>query len=84
MGVHVQRIYAMTFGIGAALAGAAGCLIAVVFPFSPVPAETFLGKAFVVCVLGGLGSIGGALVGGLALGIIESMGVWPSGPNIQC
>jgi branched-chain amino acid transport system permease protein len=77
MGIRVPHIYAITFGIGAAMAGAAGCLVAIVFPFSPALAQTFLGKAFVVCVLGGLGTVPGALAGGLALGMIESMfGVW--------
>jgi branched-chain amino acid transport system permease protein len=77
MGIRVPRVYAITFGIGALMAGAAGCLIAVVFPFSPGLAETFLGKAFVVCVLGGLGTVPGALAGGVALGMIESVfGVW--------
>lgn len=77
MGIRVPHIYAMTFGIGAFMAGAAGCLIAVIFPFAPGLAETFLGKAFVVCVLGGLGTVTGALAGGLALGMIDSLfGVW--------
>ena len=77
MGIRVPRIYAITFGIGALMAGAAGCLIAVVFPFSPGLAETFLGKAFVVCVLGGLGTVPGALAGGVVLGMIESVfGIW--------
>jgi branched-chain amino acid transport system permease protein len=81
MGVNVEQIYAITFGIGAAFAGAAGCLMSVVFPISPVESGLFLGKAFVVCVLGGLGGISGALVGGLALGVIESLGVMAAGPE---
>jgi branched-chain amino acid transport system permease protein len=81
MGVNVRQIYAVTFGIGAAFAGAAGCVLSVVFPISPVTAGLYLGKAFVICVLGGLGSISGALVGGLALGVIESMGVMAVGPE---
>jgi branched-chain amino acid transport system permease protein len=77
MGIRPRDVYAVTFGIGALMAGAAGCLIAVVFPFSPDLAETLLGKSFVVCVLGGLGTVSGALAGGLALGLIESVfGVW--------
>lgn len=74
MGVNVPNIYAIAFGIGAAMAGCAGTLMALVFPFSPVVSTTFLGKAFVVCVLGGLGSVPGAIVGGLVLGITESFG----------
>jgi branched-chain amino acid transport system permease protein len=77
MGIRPRDVYAVTFGIGALMAGAAGCLIAVVFPFSPGLAETLLGKSFVVCVLGGLGTVSGALAGGLALGLIESVfGIW--------
>jgi branched-chain amino acid transport system permease protein len=77
MGIRARDVYATTFGIGALMAGAAGCLIAVVFPFSPGLAETLLGKSFVVCVLGGLGTVPGALVGGLVLGLSESViGVW--------
>jgi branched-chain amino acid transport system permease protein len=77
MGIRVEHIYAVTFGIGAFMAGAAGCLIAIVYPFSPTMTGLFLGKAFVVCVVGGLGSVPGALVGGLVLGVIESYsGAW--------
>jgi branched-chain amino acid transport system permease protein len=77
MGIGVEHIYAVTFGIGAFMAGAAGCLIAIVYPFSPAMTGLFLGKAFVVCVVGGLGSVPGALVGGLVLGVIESYsGAW--------
>jgi len=72
MGVKAPEVYAITFGIGALMAGAAGTLLAVVFPFSPAMTGLFLGKAFIVCVIGGLGSVPGALVGGLALGLIES------------
>jgi branched-chain amino acid transport system permease protein len=85
MGIRPPDVYAVTFGIGALMAGAAGCLIAVVFPFSPGLAEALLGKSFVVCVLGGLGTVPGALAGGLALGLIESVfGVWlgPQNANI--
>lgn len=81
MGVNVQSIYAVTFGIGTAFAAAAGCLLAMIFPISPAASVVYLGKAFVICVLGGLGSIGGAMVGGLALGVIESMGVMVTGPE---
>lgn len=74
MGVNVPNIYALAFGIGAVMAGCSGTLLALVFPFSPIISTTFLGKAFVVCVLGGLGSVPGAIVGGLVLGITESFG----------
>ncbi|MBI2491127.1 MAG: branched-chain amino acid ABC transporter permease [Candidatus Rokubacteria bacterium] len=81
MGVNVGRIYAVTFGLGAVMAGAAGSLLSVVFPISPLNGPLYLGKAFVICVLGGLGSVGGALVGGLALGVIESFSALAFGPE---
>ncbi|HTN65907.1 MAG TPA: branched-chain amino acid ABC transporter permease [Burkholderiaceae bacterium] len=74
MGVPVARVYAITFGIGALMAGAAGVLLAVIFPISPLVSGSYLGKAFVTCVLGGLGSVPGAIVGGIALGMAESFG----------
>lgn len=74
MGVPVARVYAITFGIGALMAGAAGVLLAVIFPISPLVSGSYLGKAFVTCVLGGLGSVPGAIVGGIALGMSESFG----------
>ena len=77
MGIRVDSSYAITFGLGAFMAGATGSLLAVVFPVTTNLSELFLGKAFVVCVIGGLGSVPGALLGGLALGIIESFaGHW--------
>jgi branched-chain amino acid transport system permease protein len=81
MGVDVARVNAVTFGIGALMAGAAGALLSIVYPISPLNSSLFLGKAFVVCVLGGLGSVPGALVGGLVLGIVESFGSFWFGPE---
>jgi len=81
MGIRVNRIYAITFGIGALMAGAAGAVFAMVFPVTTNLTGSFLGKAFVICVIGGLGSVPGALVGGLALGIIESFAGYLLGPQ---
>jgi branched-chain amino acid transport system permease protein len=81
MGVDVPSVNAITFGIGALMAGAAGALLSIVYPISPLNSSLFLGKAFVVCVLGGLGSVPGALIGGLVLGIIESFGSFWFGPE---
>lgn len=81
MGVDVGRVNAVTFGIGALMAGAAGALLSIVYPISPLNSSLFLGKAFVVCVLGGLGSVPGALIGGLVLGIVESFGSFWFGPE---
>lgn len=77
MGIRINRVYALTFGIGAALAGACGALMAMVFPITTNLSGLLLGKAFVVCVIGGLGTVPGALVGGLVLGLVESFsGHW--------
>jgi branched-chain amino acid transport system permease protein len=81
MGVNVQNVNAVTFGIGALMAGAAGALLSIIYPISPLNSSLFLGKAFVVCVVGGLGSVPGALIGGLALGLVESFGSFWFGPE---
>ncbi len=80
MGVDVKSIYAVAFGLGAALAGCAGVLMALIFPISPLTSSAYLGKAFVVCVLGGLGSVSGALAGGLLLALVEGIGSVYLGP----
>ena len=81
MGVNVPRIYAVTFGLGTMMAGASGPLLATIFPISPLGGPAYLGKAFVICVLGGLGSVPGAMIGGLALGVVESFGALWFGPE---
>ena len=81
MGVKVRKIYALTFAIGAVMAGAAGSLISLIYPISPLNSGIFLGKAFIICVLGGLGSVPGIMVGGLALGVMESFGALVFGPE---
>jgi branched-chain amino acid transport system permease protein len=81
MGVNTEKVFAVTFALGAGLAGAAGALLSPIFPISPLAGTTYLGKAFVICVLGGLGSVSGALVGGLVLGVLESFGALFFGPE---
>lgn len=81
MGVDVKRIYAITFGLGALMAGAAGALLAIIFPISPIIGPVYLGKAFVVCVLGGLGSVPAVIVGGIVLGVVESFAALWFGPE---
>ncbi len=83
MGVNIGRSYAITFGLGAALAGAAGSLVSVGFSISPVMDLEFLAKSFVICIIGGLGTMMGALVGGLVLGIAENFGAYYFGPGYQ-
>jgi branched-chain amino acid transport system permease protein len=81
MGVDAPVIFALTFGLGAGFAGAAGALLSPIFPISPLAGTAYLGKSFVICVLGGLGSVPGLLVGGLALGVLESFGALAFGPE---
>jgi len=73
MGVDVQRMRMITFGLGAALVGAAGCLFIPIYYLFPALGGQFTLIAFVITILGGLGSIIGAIFGGLLLGIFESM-----------
>ena len=81
MGIKVNSIYAITFGIGTLMAGATGVIFAMVYPVTTNLTGTYLGKAFVICVIGGLGSVQGALVGGIVLGIIESFAGQFFGPQ---
>jgi branched-chain amino acid transport system permease protein len=71
VGIPIERIYALTFGIGTALAAAAGLLGATLFPFSPSFGSAELLKSFVVVVLGGLGSIAGTAIAALILAMVE-------------
>ncbi len=83
MGVNIGRIYSITFGLGAAMAAAAGSLVSVGFSISPVIDVEFLAKSFVICIIGGLGNMVGALVGGLVLGLVENFGAYYFGPGYQ-
>lgn len=73
VGIDVRRIYMITFGIGAACVGAAGALVMPFLFVSPTAGATFNIIAFIVVVLGGMGSIPGALVGGLVIGLTQEM-----------
>lgn len=74
VGINVGRVNYITFGIGAALAGVAGASIALFQRFDPFTGDTFLINAFVIVVLGGLGSFAGAFVGGLIVGLVQVFG----------
>jgi branched-chain amino acid transport system permease protein len=74
VGVNVGRVYALTFGIGAACVGVAGGLLAPFLSLTPSVGEEFTILAFVIVVLGGLGSVVGAMVGGLIIGLVQTVG----------
>jgi branched-chain amino acid transport system permease protein len=74
MGIRAAHIYAVTFGLAAAMAGIAGAAVGTVSPFSPADAGRFTLFSFVAAVLGGLGNMSGALYGGVLLGLVESWG----------
>jgi len=73
VGLDVKRLYALTFGIGAACVGAAGVMMTLIVDVTPMigPAYTLL--AFVIVITGGLGSMAGALLGGLLIGVTEAL-----------
>lgn len=74
MGIRAGHIYALTFGISTALAGTAGAMVGLVQTFSPADAGRWTLLSFVTAVLGGLGNMYGALVGGVVLGLVEAWG----------
>jgi branched-chain amino acid transport system permease protein len=82
-GVRVAHVYAVVFALGAGLAGAAGALVSLSYSLNPTMGEPFVVKAFVVCVLGGLGSVEGALIGGLLYGVLEAFGSQYVGTGLQ-
>ncbi len=73
-GVNTTRLNMLSFGLGCALAGAAGVILAPVFPVTPTAGAPVALTAFVVVVLGGMGSLSGCVVGGLILGLVENFG----------
>jgi branched-chain amino acid transport system permease protein len=73
VGVPVRRLYALTFMLAAGVSGLGGALLGMVFAFTPSSGVEFLLTGFTVVVLGGLGSVIGTLVGGVALGLVESL-----------
>ena len=74
MGVNINKINSLTFGLGTCLAGAAGVLLAPSLYLYPTVGEILVVKCFVITVLGGLGSVPGAIAGGILLGLVESLG----------
>ena len=74
MGIDVDHVYAMCFGLGLACLGAAACFLLPAYYVNPQVGNGFVLVAFTVVVLGGMGSFAGALLGGLLIGVVESFG----------
>lgn len=83
VGINIGRIYGITYGLGSGLAAVAGSLMSSVFVITPVMGQPFIGKAFAIACLGGLGTMMGAVVGGLVLGLAETIGAAIIGPSFQ-
>ncbi|NQW53162.1 MAG: branched-chain amino acid ABC transporter permease [Rhodospirillales bacterium] len=73
VGLDVRQLYAFTFGVGAACVGAAGALMITIIPVTPFLAAEYTLLAFVIVIVGGLGSMTGALAGGLLIGVSEAV-----------
>ncbi|MCI1005470.1 branched-chain amino acid ABC transporter permease [Herbaspirillum sp. C7C8] len=85
LGLNIQRIFSLVFALGAATAGLAGALAAPIRGADPFMGVEALGIAFVVVVIGGLGSFWGALIGGILVGIVQSVmsTVWSEGAHLM-
>jgi branched-chain amino acid transport system permease protein len=83
IGVRVSRLHALCFGLGVALAAMAGSLLSMLFELTPFVGLPYTITALVVIILGGLGSVGGSLLGGLLLGVVEALGVYFTAPDLR-
>lgn len=83
MGINVEWAFMLTFGAGAALAGLAGTLLAPIYTMSPQIGGNFIMAAFAVVVLGGLGSVWGAYIGGFIIGLIEAFAGYYLDPALK-
>ena len=83
MGINVERTFLFTFGIGAALAGMAGALLTPIYSITPGVGGNFIMAAFAVVVLGGLGSVWGAYIGGLIVGVVEAFAGYYIDPALK-
>jgi branched-chain amino acid transport system permease protein len=73
VGLNVKKYYALTFGLGAACVGAAGCLMVLLVDVTPLLGPGYTLLAFIIVIVGGLGSMGGALLGGVLIGMSEAL-----------
>lgn len=83
VGIDTQRLHPLMFGVGLGLSGVAGCLLSMAYTITPSMGEPYTVTALIVITLGGFGSMGGALAGGLALGVIEAVGMHFTNPSLK-
>jgi branched-chain amino acid transport system permease protein len=83
VGIDTARLHPLMFGIGMGLSGVAGCLLSMTYTISPSMGEPYTVTALIVITLGGFGSMGGALAGALALGVIEALGTHFTSPSLK-
>jgi branched-chain amino acid transport system permease protein len=83
VGIDTERLHPLMFGVGLGLSGVAGCLLSMAYTITPSIGEPYTVTALIVITLGGFGSMGGALAGGLALGVIEAVGMHFTNPSLK-
>ncbi len=83
VGIDTRRLHPLMFGIGLGLSGVAGCLLSMAYTISPSMGEPYTVTALIVITLGGFGSMGGALAGGLLLGVVEAIGMHYTNPSLK-
>jgi branched-chain amino acid transport system permease protein len=83
IGADVRRVYAAAFGVGAACVGAAGALVSPILPFQPTSGLGLSVTSFNIVIIGGMGSLPGALVGGILVSVAESMGAVFLSPSMK-
>jgi branched-chain amino acid transport system permease protein len=83
IGIRIRNVYAVTAGIGMACAGAAGALVAPIFDTQPFLATDFTLIAFIIVIVGGLGSLTGALLGGVMIGLSEALAALIFSPALK-
>jgi branched-chain amino acid transport system permease protein len=83
MGINTRVLHPMMFGIGLGLSGVAGALLSMAYTISPSMGEPYTVTALIVITLGGFGSMGGALAGGLLLGVVEAIGMHYTNPSLK-
>jgi branched-chain amino acid transport system permease protein len=83
VGINTALLHPLMFGIGLGLSGLAGCLLSMAYTISPAMGEPYTVTALIVITLGGFGSMGGALAGGLLLGVVEAIGMHFTNPSLK-